>query len=211
MKTSSKFACAAILTLAWSMPAYATDFTGNYSTTVNSSGSGLLINTQRLAPDLQFTLNNVGQTVSSDLFKIYTNETDVGADDLVGQAIQVGFTFTSPAFGGVLDGTTVGERSFFGLFQNGVVHWNNGGNAVFDFGNGGQLQVHLNDTSFNFGLGGLGEGIGGSGTVKANFTLNAISSAAPEPATWAFMIFGFGAAGYSLRRRRVSYGQAQAA
>jgi hypothetical protein len=211
MKTYSKITCAAVLALAWSMPAYATDFTGDYTTTVHSSGPGLLINTQRLAPDLHFTLNSVGQTVSSNLFKIYTNETGVGADDLVGQEIKVGFTFTSPAFGGVLEGTTIGERSFLGFFQNGVVHWDNGGNAVFDFGNGGQLQAHLTDTTFNAGVFGLDEGIRHGGTVMADFTLNAMTSAAPEPATWAFMIFGFGAAGYSLRRRRVSYGQAQAA
>jgi hypothetical protein len=203
MKLSTKLACTAVLAMAWSIPAYATDFTGTQTPTVHSSGPGLLINTQSITPNLQFTLNTVGQSVSSNLFKIYTNETDVGSDDLVGKPISVAFNFTSPAFGGVLEGTTFGQ-SFFGLFENGAVHWNDGGN-------GGQLQIHLNDTTFNSGAFGLDEGIREGGTVTADFTLLSLTSAAPEPATWAFMIFGFGAAGYSLRRRRVSYGQAVAA
>jgi hypothetical protein len=32
----------------------------------------------------------------------------------------------------------------------------------------------------------------------------------PEPATWAMMLFGFGAVGYSMRRRKVSYKTLQA-
>jgi hypothetical protein len=32
----------------------------------------------------------------------------------------------------------------------------------------------------------------------------------PEPATWAMMLLGFGAVGYSMRRRKVSYARVQA-
>jgi len=32
-----------------------------------------------------------------------------------------------------------------------------------------------------------------------------IAAAVPEPGTWAMMLFGFGAVGYSMRRRKVSY------
>lgn len=39
--------------------------------------------------------------------------------------------------------------------------------------------------------------------VQNEFGLNGISfTAAPEPAAWALMLLGFGAVGYSLRRRR---------
>ena len=42
-------------------------------------------------------------------------------------------------------------------------------------------------------------------SVKANAAITA--SAVPEPATWAMMIVGFGAVGYSLRRqRKVAFG-----
>lgn len=210
MKLSSALTGAAVLSLAWVMPAYATTFTGTQTPTVNSSNPGLVINTQSIHSNLNFTLNTVGQTISSNLFNIYTNETDVGPDDLVAKPISVAFNFTSPVFGGALTGTTFGQ-SFGGLVEKGVLTWNNGGAAIFNFGNGGKLQVKLNDTVFNSGRYGLDEGDCDGGTVTAQFTLLAMTSAAPEPATWAFMIFGFGAAGYSLRRRRVSYGSAAAA
>ncbi|WP_339693376.1 PEPxxWA-CTERM sorting domain-containing protein [uncultured Parasphingorhabdus sp.] len=35
-----------------------------------------------------------------------------------------------------------------------------------------------------------------------SFDINAVSGAVPEPATWAFMIFGFGAIGGAMRRQR---------
>ncbi len=41
------------------------------------------------------------------------------------------------------------------------------------------------------------------GVDNINFTVSSIvSSAVPEPATWAFMIFGFGAIGGAMRRQR---------
>ena len=48
---------------------------------------------------------------------------------------------------------------------------------------------------------------GASGDMSANNVaviarFTAISSAVPEPATWAMMLFGFGAIGFSMRRRR---------
>ncbi len=42
---------------------------------------------------------------------------------------------------------------------------------------------------------GLAQGSSGAGA--------GIESAVPEPATWALMLFGFGAVGYSMRRRKV--------
>jgi hypothetical protein len=38
-----------------------------------------------------------------------------------------------------------------------------------------------------------------------------LSSAVPEPTTWAMMLVGFGAVGFSMRRRKVGYGRVQAA
>lgn len=42
----------------------------------------------------------------------------------------------------------------------------------------------------------------GSANVTINFTSNAIAGPAPEPATWALMIVGFGLVGGALRSRR---------
>lgn len=43
-----------------------------------------------------------------------------------------------------------------------------------------------------------------SGDPDTLFNYNVKISAAPEPATWALMILGFGAVGYALRRRRTA-------
>ena len=45
---------------------------------------------------------------------------------------------------------------------------------------------------------------GGNATAKVTITVDHVASAAPEPATWALMIGGFGMAGATLRRRRVA-------
>jgi hypothetical protein len=42
----------------------------------------------------------------------------------------------------------------------------------------------------------------GSGFTLDNIRLNATSSV-PEPATWAMMLFGFGAVGFAMRRRKI--------
>ena len=43
------------------------------------------------------------------------------------------------------------------------------------------------------------------------FTATGLTTGVPEPATWAMMLIGFGAVGYSMRRRRKSGGIAQLA
>jgi hypothetical protein len=45
-------------------------------------------------------------------------------------------------------------------------------------------------------------------TSVSNLAFNASmanTSAVPEPTTWAMMLVGFGAVGYSMRRRKVGY------
>lgn len=43
---------------------------------------------------------------------------------------------------------------------------------------------------------------GGGGFQLDNVNLRAVQGAVPEPATWAMMLLGFGAVGYSMRRSR---------
>jgi hypothetical protein len=51
----------------------------------------------------------------------------------------------------------------------------------------------------------------GGNTVTSFAQLGAGAPAVPEPATWAMMLLGFGAVGYSMRRRRTAQAVAQAA
>ena len=45
---------------------------------------------------------------------------------------------------------------------------------------------------------------GNSADYSGNFVVGVTPGAVPEPATWAMMLFGFGAVGFSLRRRKTN-------
>lgn len=189
---------AAAMALSAGTVANATTFVGDYSATVNTVDPGLKLNVFDLPGALNFSLNNPGDTSATDIFKLYTLEGSIESDDLAPKPISVAFNFTLPdVFGGSVGGTTYGE-SFFGVVQNGHVQWS--GPQILNFGNGGQLQVALNNADFNKGFFGLDEGKGDGATITASFQL--VSNAIPEPATWAMMITGFGLAGVAIRRRR---------
>ncbi len=180
--------------------ASAAHFVGNYSVTANTSSTGLQISTQDLPGGIDFNLNTVGQTATEDLFKIYTNEPTVDADDKVAKAIKVMFSFTSPvAFSGAVNGVTYGEAA--GYWQNGHVTWADP--VIFNYA-GGRLQVTLNDADFNTGYRGLDEGSYEGAKITATFKL--LGAAVPEPTTWAMMIVGFFGVGTMVRssRRRMA-------
>ena len=68
------------------------------------------------------------------------------------------------------------------------------------------------DTPPSLGLLTLSGTTGGDAALSGNLSFAAVS-AVPEPATWAFMLVGFGAVGYSMRKRpayKVSMKTAQA-
>lgn len=189
-------ASVAAITLATSSAANATAFLGDYSATVNNADPGLVLATSDLPGAISFSLNNVGETATRNLFVLYTDESSLQSDDLVAKPISVAFSFTLPsAFGGTVTGDTYGQSILRGLFQKGHVTWD--GPQVLNFGNGGQLQVSLNDADFNAGLFGLGKS---GATIAGTFSL--VSAAVPEPATWTMMIAGFGLTGAAIRRRR---------
>lgn len=187
----------------------ATTFDGGYTETHNTSDPGLIINTKAINSNFSFDLDQ-GQSTSVQLFKIFTNETSVNADDLASKVIDVEFAFTAPdAFGGGVSGTTSGQTApllfLQGFFQDGVVTWANNGNAVLDFGNGGELGVHLNDATFNSGgFFGLDGGKKFAATITADFTELKAASAVPEPATWATMMVGLFGVGAVLRRSKAT-------
>jgi hypothetical protein len=176
-----------------------TAFNGDYTlTAINSSDPGLKV----FATDLPGAINlnlNVGQTQTVALFNLWTDEGSVELkDDIFAKPISVLFNFTVPtAFSGAVEGDTFG---IWGVVQSGKVVWD--GPVNLHFGNGGVLQVSLNNATFNTGLFGLDEGPAEGATISGGFKL--ISDAVPEPATWAMMITGFGLAGASIRRRRAT-------
>lgn len=186
-------------------PAFAATFVGDYSISAHTAGSGLLISTSKVGDmTTGFDLTNVGDTKSfSPLFTIRTNESDVGADDLVSQSISVLFSFTQPgAVNGSVTGETVGEAAFFGIFQNGLLTWNDGGVTTFDFGSNGVVQVALdNNVAFNSGIFGLGSK---GAKVGATFTMLEAAAPVPEPASWAMLIAGFGLVGGAMRARKAN-------
>ncbi len=82
------------------------------------------------------------------------------------------------------------------LFKAASPHFNFGG---VSFSAGG-----LNYNLYN--RGGAIQLCGRTSSCQLTATSAFVTSAVPEPATWAMMIFGFGLAGFSLRRRqRVAY------
>jgi hypothetical protein len=189
-------ASAAALALA-AGAAQAATFVGDYSATVNG-GTGLIIHTTDLPGAININLTNPGDTASVSLFNIWTPETDVALfEDTDHKPISVLFNFTAPdVFGGAVTGDTFGV---WGFVEKGHVTWNSP--VILSFGNGGKLKVSLNDADFNKGSWfSLQEGEKYGATIKGKFTL--IAASAPEPATWAMMITGFGLVGATIRRRR---------
>lgn len=74
-----------------------------------------------------------------------------------------------------------------------------------------QIALDPNDTfalnDFAVGAGTFTLTISGTpgtqnGSLGGNVAFRSVAAAVPEPGTWALMLFGFGAMGYSLRRRR---------
>jgi len=98
-----------------------------------------------------------------------------------GTSVEICGTGGANCAGGGSTGPDVGETS--------------GGQFILAFTGGDPGTVTLTNATVRYqstGLDGLGSGIG----TPTN------PPVVPEPATWAMMLLGFGAVGYSLRRRR---------
>lgn len=142
-----------------------------------------------------FTLANVGDTFTTNVLRIGTNESSVDLDDFAQSPVSATFTFSSPlGAGGTASGSSQG---FYRLVSScgiaaggcGQVQWTNP--TIFNFGNGGAFSVRLSNVEF---------GTPGSANVAARFEL--LANSVPEPATWGLLILGFGLIGGALRSQR---------
>ena len=120
---------------------------------------------------------------------------------------------------------TVGEAGSYGLFDIDfgmndfdphLTLFDNSFNVLVDHDDGGFVDpgsIHRWDSYFGYTFANAGTyfvRVGtccvqqGTGDYQLNVSLQSpgMAGAVPEPATWAMMLMGFGAAGYSLRRRR---------
>lgn len=202
--------------------AQATVFTGNWSVTVtNNTDPGLVVS---YGPTGAVFDEDLGAAPESfDLFDIYTNESSIESDDW-GQPkeVKLSFDFGTPDHNnGPIDiGGSSQGYSIVGILQGGVLTWENDGIATFYWGLGqpglvtpGKMTISVNGGTFNDGFFGTDRNCTFFGqcnaaqeglTVAATFDWDndPVFAPAPEPATWALMISGFGLAGASLRRRR---------
>ena len=169
-----------VTALCMAAPAQATTFTlDSYDVIFHQSDPGLVLwETDLMNAPATFALNHVGDSYSTALFRLGTNEGALNADDLIPYDINVDFDFSTPlpGFGGTADGLT-GAGWFLRNF--GYVVWDNP--LVLSFGQSGQLAVTLTNTTF---------GLPGSAVINARFELlrnDIASTSVPEPATLSIM------------------------
>jgi hypothetical protein len=184
---------AVLVLLLASVPAAAIPVSGSFGVSGSAlSDPGLVVEVNPLTGPFSQNLD-VGDSVTFDIFDVWTNETTVNADDTVPQTMEVVFDLVSPPGSGTLGGSTEGVRIFFGLFQFGLLVWQNP--LEIDLGNT-VLSISLSDKIFNFGLFGTFPGESFGATVSATLTLESV----PAPASLLLVLVGLG--GFSLFRIR---------
>ncbi len=188
---------AAMLTLPGA--AHALSFSGNWNmATINSSDPGLVVKTSSSGGGFSTGDLAVGESYTFNLFKIWTNETDVGKDDRAAKPISVAFNFADPVAAGVVGGTTRGVDLV--LAQWGEVNWDGPVTLSFGQGDTGKLTLALSDAIFNKGLFGLHEGYKHGANISATLTYDA--APIPLPATLPLLLGGLALVGAAARRRQ---------
>jgi hypothetical protein len=95
--------------------------------------------------------------------------------------VELCFT-TNNCAGGGSDGLSIGQSG--------------SGSFTLNFGNVNLAELTLDNFAVRY------QAVTGPGVMNGSATGRQITTAVPEPGTWALMLVGFGAVGFSMRRRR---------
>lgn len=199
MKTIAAATVAALVTAG---AAQAVTFSGTFEVGGDALvDPGLVVSVDPNPGPVTFDLD-VGDSVTFDLFDIWTEEDAINFDDLFSQDIFVAFNFTAPP--PPFAGTVTGDSGlFFGfLTAGGEVEWD--GTETVNFGPNadGVLELSLSDETFNVGLFGLNSGQANGATVQLTATYVSEPSPIPLPAAGWMLLLGVG--GMAAVRRKAA-------
>lgn len=195
-----KLLAAASLTALMASGANAALFNGTFDISGSAfADPGLVLNVHPSTGPVSLDLNE-GDSVTFDLFRVWTNETSVNSDDYNGQSVNVAFNMTSPVTSGVLGGTSSGNTAVFGFFQGGNISWNNPLQLTFGKNGTGLLEISLSDESFNWGaFWGTVPGKHHGATVQATATY--VMAPVPLPASALLLLGGLGGLAFMRKRK----------
>jgi hypothetical protein len=190
--------CAALLAATLPAAASSATFTGSWSASGSAlSDPGLVVQTSTPG-GISFDLLD-GQSTTFDLFRIWTDEADVGPDDTAERSLDIAFDISSHGASGALAGVTRGHASFF---QWGSIDWS--APLALDVGTG-TLSIVLGGAHFNGGILSLWKGYKHGADVEATFSYAEHTPApVPLPAGFGLLALGMGALGAASRRRKAA-------
>jgi hypothetical protein len=188
---------AVVLALAFPGAAFAVTVQGSWGLGGDAlSGAGLEVRTSRQAGAFDVDLAEGAET-RFRLFRIWTDESDVGADDRVAASLVAGFDLPTFGRGGSVAGGVRGREAL--PFQWGTLDWQ--APLELDLG-GGTLSIRLSDEAFGHGLLGLSRGRRSGADVFARVSYTAgTASPVPLPAGLPLVLAGLGLLGLLARRR----------